>query len=187
METGGKSTESRRMRVRVINLNPKMAEEKELHKTLKLLRKRKPAEAVGDHRVTTGSVQMARIGISQGRGRSSGKQGAWYPEGGRVPPSYLRRKRRGRHRMKDSLSTEQAKAHGPRGTSRGGRDEPRGMSRSGQAAGDEPRGTSHSGRAAGHEPRGTSHSGRATRHKPRGTSRGTRATVDEPWWMSHRA
>ena len=44
METGGKSTESRRMRVRVINLNPKMAEEKELHETLKLLRKREPAK-----------------------------------------------------------------------------------------------------------------------------------------------
>ena len=44
METGEKSTESRRMRVRVINLNPKMAEEKELHETLKLLRKREPAK-----------------------------------------------------------------------------------------------------------------------------------------------
>lgn len=39
--------------IRVINLNPKMAEKKELHKTLKLLRKRKQAEAVGDNSAIT--------------------------------------------------------------------------------------------------------------------------------------
>lgn len=69
------------MRVRVINWNPKMAEEKELHKTLKLLRKRTPAKAVGNYSVSTGSLQMLRPRISQWLGRSSGKQGAWYTEG----------------------------------------------------------------------------------------------------------
>ena len=39
--------------IRVINLNPKMAEKTELHKTLKLLRKRKQAEVVGDNSVIT--------------------------------------------------------------------------------------------------------------------------------------
>ena len=147
METGGKSTESRRMRVRVINLNPKMAEEKELHKTLKLLRKKKPAEAVGDHRVTTGSVQMARIGISQGRGRSSGKQGAWYPEGGREAEFLLKEEKEG------EAPDEGQPLHR---TSQGAR-----------ATGHEPRGTR---RASGHEPQWTGLGGRAKGHEPQWTS-----------------
>ena len=105
---------------------------------------------------------MARIRISHGRRRSSGKQGAWYPKGGREAEFLLKEEKEGRHRMKDSLSTEHAKAHGPQGTS-------------------------HNGRAAGHEPRGTSHSRWAVVDEPQGTSREARATVDKPWCTSRRA
>lgn len=100
------------MRVRVINLNPKMAEEEELQQTLRLLRKRKPAEAVGEGSVAAGSVQRARIRISQWLGRSSGKQAGWYTEGGREAEFLLNEEKEGEARRKDSLSTGDE----PRGT-----------------------------------------------------------------------
>lgn len=102
------------MRVRVINLNPKMAEEEGLQQTLRLLRKRKPAEAVGEGSVAAGSVQTARIRISQWLGRSSGKQAAWYTEGGREAEFLLNEEKEGEARRKDSLSTGDE----PRGTGR---------------------------------------------------------------------
>lgn len=42
---------------KVINLNPKMSEEKELQEALNLLKKRKNAEAVGDNSVIFWSIQ----------------------------------------------------------------------------------------------------------------------------------
>ena len=80
------------MRVRVINWNPKMAEEKGLHKTLKSFRKRTPAKRAGDHSVSTVSIQMVRPRISQWLGRSSGKQGAWSTEGRREAEFLLKEK-----------------------------------------------------------------------------------------------
>lgn len=107
------STESRRVRVRVINLNPKMAEEEELHQTLRLLRKRKPAEAAGDGSVA-GSVQTARIRIGQWLGRSSGKQAAWYTEGGREAEFLLNEEKEGEAPEEGQpLHSGRAAGHGP--------------------------------------------------------------------------
>lgn len=62
------------MRLKVVNLNPKMAKEKEFQKALKLLGERKQAEAVGDNSVIIRRIQIVRIGISRWFRSGSGKQ-----------------------------------------------------------------------------------------------------------------
>lgn len=62
------------MRLRVINLNPTMAERKALHETLKLLRKRKQAEAVGDNSEIN-HLKLLIVRIIQWFRNGSGKQG----------------------------------------------------------------------------------------------------------------